>query len=89
MRYKIEITQEAQKHFEFHKSAGNSIITKKIYVLLTALTEHPFRGVGKPEPLKYNLSGLWSRRINKEHRLVYQVKQETVIIYSAFGHYLL
>ncbi|MGH2642395.1 MAG: Txe/YoeB family addiction module toxin [Chitinophagaceae bacterium] len=51
------------------------------------LTEHPFTGTGKPEPLKHTLTGMWPRRINKEHRLVYEVKGTTVFILSAKGHY--
>jgi toxin YoeB len=43
--------------------------------------------LGKPEPLKYELSGLWSRRINKDHRLIYEITQNIVIIHSAKGHY--
>ncbi|WP_244140838.1 Txe/YoeB family addiction module toxin [Kaistella flava (ex Peng et al. 2021)] len=52
------------------------------------LVEYPFTGTGKPEPLKHNLSGLWSRRINKEYRLIYEVENQTVFILSAYGHYL-
>jgi toxin YoeB len=56
-------------------------------LLLEELTEHPFDGTGKPELLKYELAGLWSRRINQEHRLVYQVFDDVVVILSAKGHY--
>lgn len=47
----------------------------------------PFDGIGKPEPLKGNRQGFWSRRIDQEHRLVYEVTEELVIIHSAQGHY--
>ena len=47
----------------------------------------PFEGIDKPEPLKDNLSGFWSRRINDEHRIVYAVERETVVIISCRGHY--
>jgi toxin YoeB len=47
----------------------------------------PFEGLGKPEPLRFDLSGLWSRRIDKGHRLVYQVKNENIYIYSCKYHY--
>ena len=47
----------------------------------------PFRGLGKPEPLKGNWSGYWSRRINNEHRLVYKVTNEQIIIVKCKGHY--
>lgn len=71
-----------------HKKAGNKAVLNKILTFSEELAEHPFTGTGKPEPLKHNLSGLWSRRINKEHRLVYEVENDTVFILSAFGHYL-
>lgn len=50
---------------------------------------HPYSGIGKPEQLKYDLSGLWSRRINKKDRLVYEVVETVVTVYivSAMGHY--
>lgn len=51
------------------------------------LTEHPFTGIGKPEPLKHQLKGFWSRRIDKEHRLIYEVIEPNVVIISALGHY--
>lgn len=47
----------------------------------------PFEGIGKPEPLKDNLSGLWSRRINDEHRIVYEVEKETIVIISCRKYY--
>ena len=49
-------------------------ILKKINELLREISRHPFEGMGKPEALKHDLAGLWSRRIDQEHRLVYQVK---------------
>jgi toxin YoeB len=55
--------------------------------LLQDIQSNPFQGIGKPEPLKGNFSGLWSRRINDEHRLVYKVTDELIIVYSCYGHY--
>lgn len=46
---------------------------KKIKELINSIKQSPFKGIGKPEPLKYGLRGLWSRRINQEHRLVYEI----------------
>jgi toxin YoeB len=54
---------------------------------LEELTEHPFTGTGKPEPLKPDLAGMWSRRINREHRLIYEVEENTVFVLSAKEHY--
>jgi toxin YoeB len=88
MSYQIDITKQAQEDIEAHRKAGNKAILKKLNTLLEELIEHPFTGTGKPEALKYSLAGLWSRRINQEHRLLYQVEGETiVIILAAKGHY--
>lgn len=60
---------------------------KKINELIRDIQRTPFEGKGKPEPHKYDLSGFWSRRIDREHRLVYQVKDEEILIYSCRYHY--
>ena len=60
---------------------------KKINQLIKDIQRTPFEGVGKPEPLKYDLSGFWSRRIDREHRLVYQVQDNEILIYSCSYHY--
>lgn len=60
---------------------------KKIVELLKDINRSPFTGLGKPEPLKHELSGFWSRRINDEHRLVYTVTDEEMIIIGCKYHY--
>ena len=60
---------------------------KRINDLLKDISRNPFDGIGKPEPLKHDLSGKWSRRITDEHRLIYKVENETIYIYSAKDHY--
>ncbi len=88
MSYRIDFTKQAQNDIDCHKKAGNKAILIKLQTLLNELAEHPFTGTGKPEALKYDLAGLWSRRINHEHRLVYEVVGDTiVIIVAARGHY--
>lgn len=62
-------------------------ILKRINQLIKDISRSPFEGVGKPEPLKGNLSGLWSRRIDDKHRLVYLVEENAVLIFSCRGHY--
>jgi len=66
-------------------------INKKLYQrivdLIMDILRQPFSGIGKPEPLKHDLKGYWSRRINDEHRLVYKVNDEAVIILSCKYHY--
>ncbi len=89
MNYEIKYTEKAEKHLEYFIYSGNKAVLRKIDTLIDELKEHPFEGTGKPELLKYALSGLWSRRINKEHRLVYLVENDiiTVVVISMKGHY--
>jgi toxin YoeB len=87
MSYNLIISQQAQQDIDTHKKAGNKAVLKKIGVLLEELTEHPFTGTGRPEQLRYQLAGFWSRRINKEHRLIYEVVEPNVVVVSALGHY--
>jgi toxin YoeB len=60
---------------------------RKINELIKDIQRTPFDGKGKPEPLKYDLAGFWSRRIDREHRLVYQVNKKEILIYSCKFHY--
>lgn len=62
-------------------------IARKINALIKDMLRHPFEGIGKPEPLKGDLAGFWSRRITDEHRLVYMVDDDTVKIFFCKGHY--
>lgn len=62
-------------------------ILKRINTLITQIKREPFKGIGEPEPLKYNWSGYWSRRINKEHRLIYKVVDEAILIAQCRYHY--
>lgn len=59
----------------------------KIMDLLTDIDKHPYEGIGKPEPLKYGMSGYWSRHIDLEHRLVYRIVEGTIKIASCKYHY--
>jgi toxin YoeB len=60
---------------------------KRINELIKDIQRTPYEGKGKPEPLKYDLAGCWSRRINREHRLVYQVRENDILIISCRYHY--
>lgn len=86
----IEYTIKANEDFLFFKKSGQNRVLKKIRQLIESIKTTPFKGIGKPEPLKHELSGYWSRRINKEHRIVYEVLEEEnkVIVLSLKGHYL-
>ena len=89
MKYEIELSPRAFNDIAFHKKSGDKGILKKIDSLIDELREHPRTGTGKPELLKNNLSGYWSRRITQKHRLVYRIEDElvTVEIVQAQGHY--
>ena len=60
---------------------------KKVKELIKEILRHPFEGIGKPEALKNNLSGYWSRRITDEHRIVYYLKDDLVVIVQCRHHY--
>ncbi|HQV80139.1 MAG TPA: Txe/YoeB family addiction module toxin [Agitococcus sp.] len=62
-------------------------VLKRINMLIKDIQRQPFVGIGDPEPLRHNWSGYWSRRIDKEHRLVYKVTQDSVIIAQCRYHY--
>jgi toxin YoeB len=62
-------------------------ILKKINQLIKDIQRTPFEGLGKPEPLKFDLSGYWSRRITREHRLVYKIRGNELLIYSCRFRY--
>jgi toxin YoeB len=83
----IEYTLQAKEDIDYWKKSGNASILKKIRKLIEAILQSPFEGIGKPETLKYNLTGCWSRRINKEHRIVYEVFDDKIIVHSLKGHY--
>ena len=77
----IVLLEQARKDRDYWKKSGNTKIQNRISALLKDILQHPFTDIGKPEPLKHNLKGLWSRRINEEHRLVYQVSDGIIYVY--------
>ena len=83
----IIYSDEVKRDIEYWKKSGNKIIQYKIQQLVDAIEESPFEGIGKPEPLKFELKGYWSRRINQEHRLVYKVENKIVYIAQCRYHY--
>jgi len=85
--YHLDFTDKAKDDIALLKKSGNKAVLTKLLALLEELTEHPYEGTGKPESLKHTLTGLWSRRINREHRLVYEVTDKIVFILSVRGHY--
>ncbi len=72
---------KAEEDLAYWKSTGNKRIMKRISKLLEDILQHPFTGIGKPEPLKGDLQGVWSRRITDEHRLIYSVSNGMIYVY--------
>lgn len=65
----------------------DKVMLCRINLLIRDIQREPFTGIGKPEPLKFNFSGYWSRRIDDEHRVVYKVSDEEIIIAQLRGHF--
>lgn len=86
-KYSIVVEKSAQKELQSHFKSGDKAIIKKIEQIFQELSVHPETGIGKPEALKHNLAGYWSRRINLEHRIIYEIVESSVRILSAKGHY--
>lgn len=89
MIYHIDFTQDALKDIELLKKTGNTQALKKLASFYAELQSHPRTGTGQVELLKHYSEETFSRRINKEHRLIYRVYDEmvTVLVLSTHGHY--
>ena len=83
---RVTFTENAWADYTFWKSE-NKKISHRIDKLIKDICREPFEGLGKPEPLKYELTGLWSRRIDSEHRLIYTVAENDVVILACRYHY--
>ena len=77
----VKLMPQAEEDLAYWKSTGNKRIMKRITKLLDDILLHPFTGIGKPEPLKGDLQGIWSRRITDEHRLLYSVSNGMIYVY--------
>ena len=82
----ITFAQNAWEDYEYWQQTDKTIM-KKISKLIKDIIRSPYKGLGKPEPLKFDLKGLWSRRIDREHRLVYKITENTLTIYACRFHY--
>jgi toxin YoeB len=82
----LTFTENAWEDYLYWQKNDKRIV-KKINGLLKDIQRTPFEGIGKPEQLKYDLAGYWSRRIDHEHRLVYQVNEEELLVYTCRFHY--
>ena len=83
---KITWTLNAWEDYLYWQSIDKSKL-KRINELIKAITREPFKGIGNPEALKHDLQGFWSRRIDSEHRLVYQIQENTLCIIACRYHY--
>ena len=85
----IILLPQALADRDYWKRVGNKAVMKRISALLADIQEHPFTGLGKPEPLKHDLQGKWSRCITQEHRLVYKISDGKIYVYvfSMRDHY--
>ena len=83
---KVIFEPKARDEYEAWK-IENTKIVDRIKELIKDIKKNPFKGLGKPEPLKYGLSGWWSRRIDRVNRLVYSVENDTLIVMSCKHHY--
>jgi len=84
----MKIAFEQNAFHDFNEWAQNDKkIYQRIVALINDIARHPHQGIGKPEPLKHQLQGYWSRRINQEHRLVYRVQNEECLIIACKYHY--
>ncbi|MFJ3368824.1 Txe/YoeB family addiction module toxin [Pseudomonas sp. NPDC086251] len=82
----IEFTTEGWNDYLWFQQNDKAGL-KRINLLIKAIQREPFEGVGKPEPLKHNLSGLWSRRITAEHRLIYAIEDGEIRVVMCRYHY--
>ncbi len=82
----LTFSSKAWDNYLFWQKTDKAIL-KRINTLIRHIQREPFEGIGKPEPLKHSLSGYWSRRINDEHRIVYKVTDDNLLIAQLRYHY--
>jgi len=89
MIYHIDFTDDALQDIERLEKSGNKNILEKLSSFYPELKEHPTTGTGHPKPLSGDRAGQWSRRISDKHRLVYEIKEEELIVrvLATWGHY--
>ena len=88
-KYTVTISSKARKEIQLHYKSGNKTVIRRIEQIFLELSNTPYEGTGNPEALKYNLTGYWSRRVNKKDRIIYKVYEDKVLVLvvSAIGHY--
>lgn len=83
----IILLGKAEKDLDDWQKSGNRVILKRIKRIIQDIQKNPFEGIGKPEALKFDLSGKWLRRVTDKDRMVYEVYENKIKIYSLKGHY--
>lgn len=83
---KLTFSEQAWEEYLYWQKTDKKLLNR-INELIKAIMREPFTGIGKPEPLKHSLTGYWSRRINDEHRLVYKVEGDSLLIAQCKLHY--
>lgn len=83
---RIIFSSQAWEDYLYWQQTDKKIL-KRINELIKVVSRTPFEGIGKPEPLRHGLSGYWSRRVNDEHRLVYKVEGEDLLMAMCRYHY--
>ncbi|OOQ58700.1 Txe/YoeB family addiction module toxin [Mucilaginibacter pedocola] len=83
---KIVFLDQGWEDYLYWQSTDKTTL-RKINALVKEIDRTPFEGSGKPEPLKHNLAGWWSRRINLEHRIVYKIENDSIVILQCRYHY--
>jgi toxin YoeB len=82
----VSFTEESWADYLYWQSTDKRVL-HKINELIKVIQRTPFEGIGKPEPLRHQLKGFWSRRIDLAHRLVYEVRQSEIVVISCRYHY--
>lgn len=83
---KLRFTESAARDLAYWKETNPKIVAR-IKALVDSIQSTPFSGIGKPEALKHDLAGFWSRRIDKEHRLVYRIERDEIVVIQCRFHY--
>ncbi len=83
---KLIFSERAWEDYLYWQEADRRLVAR-IHQLIQAIQREPYRGIGKPEPLKHAFQGYWSRRINDEHRIVYRIQDDSVLLAQLRYHY--
>lgn len=87
MSFSVNYTEKFIEDLKKHKKSGQKQLLSKVERFVTECLENPRTGTGKPEQLKHRKIETWSREINKQHRLVYEIESDDILFLSAWGHY--